>query len=79
MGLKRRGQNACPSPLFEKDVNMYGSQALLRWNQKKWMFEKDVNMYGSQAFITQSRIRISFEKDVNMYGSQAPADIHPCR
>ena len=36
---------------FEKDVNMYGSQAVIASNRHKNKFEKDVNMYGSQASV----------------------------
>ena len=35
--------------MFEKDVNMYGSQAAQDIIVRVIEFEKDVNMYGSQA------------------------------
>ena len=40
--------------VFEKDVNMYGSQAGATITFLCALFEKDVNMYGSQATKEES-------------------------
>ena len=37
------------SILFENDVNMYGTQAILQLMAVTVPFENDVNMYGAQA------------------------------
>ena len=44
-----RGRCSFSNLGFEKDVNMYGSQALRKAVGSNHQFEKDVNMYGSQA------------------------------
>ena len=44
-----RGRCSFSNLRFEKDVNMYGSQAPGTASRSQDRFEKDVNMYGSQA------------------------------
>ena len=56
---------------FENDVEMYGAQAIRRWEKAKRMFENDVEMYGAQAVRTVCPCSVLFENDVEMYGAQA--------
>ena len=39
-------------PVFENDVNMYGTQALIFCQCIPIQFENDVNMYGTQAIFS---------------------------
>ena len=38
--------------MFENDVEMYGAQTKVRYNQSLVWFENDVEMYGAQTAIT---------------------------
>ena len=49
MVLKRPRFPALVCTVFENDVNMYGTQALVRIGIIILSFENDVNMYGTQA------------------------------
>ena len=56
---------------FENDVEMYGAQAVERWQSSILRFENDVEMYGAQAMTILFLLSIVFENDVEMYGAQA--------
>ena len=58
-------------PVFENDVKMYGTQALLVVMRGWMQFENDVKMYGTQASCAFWYAYSSFENDVKMYGTQA--------
>ena len=57
--------------MFENDVKMYGTQALLLVLCSLGLFENDVKMYGTQALSESSLSVVQFENDVKMYGTQA--------
>ena len=52
-------------PVFENDVNQYGTQAELVPTPVVLGFENDVNQYGTQAFHLMRLVHDWFENDVN--------------
>ena len=57
--------------MFENDVKMYGTQAILTAAPYINPFENDVKMYGTQAIRNVTKSSVWFENDVKMYGTQA--------
>ncbi len=57
--------------MFENDVKMYGTQAILITFMPSSVFENDVKMYGTQASRKKWIPYTMFENDVKMYGTQA--------
>ena len=45
--------------MFENDVNMYGTQAIISHLSDDGVFENDVNMYGTQALVPHQSQRLS--------------------
>ena len=60
---------------FENDVEMYGTQTLIRSVTCSSVFENDVEMYGTQTSYAAPSGTTEFENDVEMYGTQTTLSI----
>ena len=70
MVLKLSGITFDNIPMFENDVEMYGTQTTATAAAIGDMFENDVEMYGTQTRVLLRNHHSQFENDVEMYGTQ---------